>query len=105
MLTDVSSTELRRLVLETKGVATVLFSGAWCPDCKEFRPTWEQWAKGTAGPLFKLEIPKGGAEWKDWNLTEIPTVAVFAGGREIGRIHGTISRKDLEKLQQMAKAD
>ena len=45
-----------------------------------------------------LEIMRGDPECKDWNVDEIPTVAAFFGGAEVGRIHGTILPEDLDRL-------
>jgi len=92
---------LRKLVLVEKVRAVVLFSGTWCPDCRELEPIWNRWIQSIPGSILKVEVPRGGSEWRDWSLVEIPTVAVFAGGRELGRIHGTITRTDLEMLSKV----
>ena len=101
MQTDVSSSELKRIVLAEKAKAVVLFSGAWCSDCRELKPVWDSWTPGISGPILKVEVLRGGPEWKDWDLAEMPTVAVFRGGRELGRIQGTITRTDLEMLSKV----
>jgi hypothetical protein len=64
-------------------------------------PIWDSWVPSVSGPILKVEVPRGGSEWKEWNLAEIPTVAVFCGGRELARVHGTITRTDLEKLSKV----
>ncbi len=47
-----------------------------------------------------LEVPRGGQEWKDWDLDEIPTVAAYKNGREVARVHGTITTAELEGLSR-----
>jgi len=97
MATSVGSIDLRRIV-ETKSRAFVLFSGEWCPDCREFEPIWSAWAKNRAADCYQVEVPRGGPEWSDWDLEEIPTVAAFLDGREVQRVHGIITREDLDAL-------
>lgn len=96
----VSSIDLRRLAFEEKRNLVVLFSGVWCPDCREFRQTWETWSARTKDTTVMLEVPRGGQEWKDWDLDEIPTVAAYKNGREVARVHGTITTAELEGLSR-----
>ncbi len=97
MHVSISSADLARLVIADKKTAVVLFSGEWCPDCREFKPRWEGWSGKQKG-VYAVEVPRGGREWKEWRLDEIPTVAAFADGREVGRVHGIITTDDLKSL-------
>ena len=98
MAIAVSSEELNRIIFDERKAALVLFSGNWCPDCADFKPTWLAWSKNKEGPIYILEVPRGGAEWDDWSIDEIPTVASYSRGEERGRVHGTISARDLDEL-------
>ncbi len=95
---EIKSNSLTRIVREERKAALVLFFGNWCIDCRESKPTWDAWTKTRDGPAFTLEIMRGDPEWKDWNIDEIPTVAAFVGGVEVGRIQGVISPEGLDHL-------
>ncbi len=94
----VTSSDLDIIVRKERRPAVVLFFGKWCGDCREFEPTWNRWVKDRRGTLLMVEVLRGGPEWKDWNLDEIPTVASFADGTEVGRVAGSISEDDLRSL-------
>ena len=98
---EITSSELRECVDRPDGVAVVLFHGSWCGDCRVFRPTWDRWCTGKKGPVFIMEILKGGREWMNWAIDEIPTVAVYSDGSELGRAHGEISESDLDRLWKL----
>ena len=97
-VTGISSAKLAGVVRSRRMPAVVLFPGAWCPDCKRFDPTWNMWTSSRSGPMYAVDVPRGGSEWDDWSLVEIPTAAVFIDGREAGQFHGTISSDDLDSL-------
>jgi len=88
-------------VREERKDALVLFFGNWCIDCRESKPAWEAWTDSKAGPIFMVEIMRGDPEWRDWSIDEIPTVAAFVGGVEVGRVHGTISPEALDRLWRL----
>jgi thioredoxin-like negative regulator of GroEL len=98
LVKEIESNRLAKIVREEHKPALALFFGDWCIDCRQFKPTWDAWTERRAGPIFTVEIMRGDPEWKDWNLEEIPTVAAFVGGAEVGRVHGTISREGLDRL-------
>jgi len=33
-----------------------------------FKPTWDTWNKAKTGPIFKVEIQRGGKEWREWAI-------------------------------------
>ena len=101
MPTTIESEELAAIIIRDKKPALVLFHGSWCVDCKAFEPTWNRWISGKRGPIFRIEVPRGGKEWKDWELDEIPTIASYSGGAEKGRVHGIINESDLNRLWTM----
>jgi len=64
MVFDVHSEKLRSIVEQDGKAALVLFYGNWCSDCRAFKPTWDRWNKGRAGPIYAVEILRGGKEWR-----------------------------------------
>jgi thioredoxin-like negative regulator of GroEL len=100
MVKRVDSKELDRLVREERRPAVVLFFGDWCGDCRNFKPIWDSWIRDRKDSLFTVEVLRGGPEWKEWSLDEIPTVAVFLDGAEAGRVCGNITLGDLDSLRK-----
>jgi thiol:disulfide interchange protein len=105
VLTSVQSEELAAIIRKDKKPALVLFQGSWCGDCKAFEPTWDRWISGKKAPIFRIDVPRGGEEWKEWALDEIPTIASYSGGAEKGRVHGVITESDLNRLWKMIGQD
>lgn len=103
MVSEVSLSGLQKLVSEERKTAFVLFWGDWCPDCTAFRPIWSAWSKGRKGPIYEVEVEKGGNEWTEWGLDEIPTVALFIEGSENERADGAITSLDLDELWALAE--
>ena len=98
MSKPVSSAELRKLV-DQRQTIVVLFSGKWCPDCIEFEPVWRFWTDSNETfNSLRVEVPRGGEEWDDWRLDEIPTVILFTGGKELRRAAGNIDMEDLDVM-------
>lgn len=95
----VTSDELRKNMNRKKRML-VVFSGKWCPDCQEFEPILKRWVSSISGPVtvLRVEVPRDGDEWEDWDLDEIPTVAAYSDGKEHARVHGMMSEEDLRAL-------
>ena len=98
MTREIDSKALAQMVRVKKDPALVLFYGNWCGDCREFKPAWVEWTARRDGPIFTVEVLRGGPEWKEWNLDEIPTVAAYSKGEEIGRAYGVVTKDDLDSL-------
>jgi thiol-disulfide isomerase/thioredoxin len=94
----ITSADLDQIVRKDKRTAIALFFGNWCVDCRNFKPVWEEWVGRCKERVLMVEVLRGGQEWKDWALVEIPTVAVFCEGIESARVAGTISLEDLDAL-------
>ena len=97
---EVDSPGLRDIIEHGADSALVLFYGDWCSDCRSFEPLWDKWTAGRSGPIFMVAVSRGGKEWLDWNIDEIPTVVAFKNGAEVDRAHGTIGEDDLDRLWQ-----
>jgi len=92
---------LRKLVLNDKKPAIVLFTGDWCPDCRAFMPIWDAWVIRHRDLARQVHVPRDGDKWDHWKLDEIPTVSAFSEEREIGRVHGNINERDLDGLLKL----
>ncbi len=99
MVKDVSSKDLRTLVVTERKPAIVLFSAEWCGDCLAFKPLWNKWARAHKGPLYKLDVgERSDPSWDEWEIDEIPTVVAFKEGEEKARAQGVILERDLDDL-------
>ena len=73
------------------------FWAPWCGPCRMMAPAYEKVSQDMQGRArfvkVNTEIEQGLAA--KYNIRSIPTLAVFAGGREIARQPGAMSAADL----------
>lgn len=73
------------------------FWAPWCGPCRMMAPAYEKVSQDMQGRArfvkVNTEIEQGLAA--KYNIRSIPTLAVFAGGREIARQAGAMSAADL----------
>jgi thioredoxin 2 len=75
------------------------FWAPWCGPCRMMAPAYEQ-AAASLEPRVRLAkvdteaVPKLGARY---NIRSIPTLALFAGGREVARQAGAMGAADIER--------
>jgi thioredoxin 2 len=75
------------------------FWAPWCGPCRMMAPVFEQLAGQWRGraQFAKVNTEAEGALAAQFAIRSIPTVALFRGGREIGRTAGAM---DASRLQQ-----
>ncbi|MDE2354252.1 MAG: thioredoxin TrxC [Betaproteobacteria bacterium] len=76
------------------------FWAPWCGPCRSFAPVFAAAAKKHGGRLLFAKVdtealPALGARF---NIRSIPTLAVFQGGQELGRLSGALPPTQLEQL-------
>jgi thioredoxin 2 len=94
------------LVRESKAPIIVDFWAPWCGPCRMVAPELAKVAASTAGQYLVVKVntdalPELGDRY---GIRSIPTMAVFAGGREIARTSGARSAKDIEAFVSGALA-
>ena len=75
------------------------FWAPWCGPCRMMAPAYEQ-AAGLLAPqvrVAKLNTEDEQGLAAKYNIRSIPTLAVFAGGREMARQPGAMSAPDLAR--------
>jgi thioredoxin 2 len=84
------ASELEGLLRESGLPVLVDFWAPWCGPCRVVAPEMDKVAAQNAGKLVVVKVntdvdPTVGATHR---IQSIPTMAVFAGGREVGRSSG-----------------
>jgi thioredoxin 2 len=82
------------------------FWAPWCGPCHMVAPELERVAKAAAGRYLVVkvntdEVPDLGDRFR---IRSIPTMAVFQGGREVGRTSGARPAADIEAFIQSTVA-
>lgn len=98
-------------VLSREETMVVGFGAPWCGNCRSFLPVLQSTTKELGVPLYELVVddnPRSVAEYDvhpvpvRYDVLGVPTVIVFHGGEEIGRLHGALPARNLkQKLQEI----
>ena len=90
-------------VLSQSTVPVIIdFWAPWCGPCIGFAPTYAAAAQKFGGKLIfvKIDTEANQALGAQYNIRSIPTLAVFKGTQELGRVSGALPPKQLEELIQ-----
>lgn len=85
-------------VLKSALPVLVDFAAVWCGPCKSLKPVLEQLAKDWDGKMkfTAVDIDEAPGTAATYGIMAVPTMIVFKGGREVGRIQGARPRAELE---------
>lgn len=80
------------------------FYADWCGPCKVMAPTLDELASDRAGDVLvlKLDTDRNPTIAQRFGIRGIPTLIVFVGGREAGRVTGAVGRPELDELLAQA---
>lgn len=72
----------------------------WCGPCRMLAPVLDDFARDHAGDVLvgKLDTDRHPYAAMDLKVRGIPTLILFAGGREVGRQVGMVPRATLDAL-------
>ncbi|MBP9015263.1 MAG: thioredoxin [Candidatus Atribacteria bacterium] len=101
---ELSKDNFKEEVLDSEIPVLVDFWATWCMPCRMMAPIVEDIAnswqgKIKVGKLNTDEVPEIAAKY---GIQAIPTLLIFKGGKEVGRIVGYVPKKVVEeKLQSI----
>src|SRR6266511_3812593 len=96
-LRTMTEAEFEREVLGAPGPVLVDFAATWCPPCRVLDPILGALARERAGRL-RVETIDADASPRlaqRCDVRSLPTLISFAGGRELGRTVGAMTREKL----------
>jgi thioredoxin 2 len=96
---EVDSTEhFNRLIAGSSIPVVVDFWAPWCGPCRMVAPELQKVAARQAGKYLVVKVNTDvlGDLGERFGIRSIPTMAVFAGGREAGRTAGARPASDIE---------
>lgn len=103
MLTITKNNFESEVVKSTKPVA-IDFWAEWCGPCKMMSPVFEELGKDLSakGTFAKLNVDEQSDLAGKYGVMSIPTIVVFKGGKEAGRIIGFVPKPVLkQKLEAL----
>ena len=101
-----SSADFDRLVAHASLPIVVDYWAPWCGPCRMVAPELKKVAARQSGRALVVkvntdELPDLGERF---GIRSIPTLAIFAGGREVSRTVGARPAEDIERFVEQAAA-
>lgn len=99
MITTLTKENFKEEVLEETKPTLVDFYADWCPPCQALHPIFEALAQKyeTEVKFCRLNIGEVEEVASQYNVSTVPTIIFFKKGKEIKKITGLVSQKELEK--------
>ncbi len=97
---SISDDTFQPVIAGTDVAVVVDFYADWCGPCKTMAPILDELAHDRQGELLvlKLDTDRNPSTTTRFNVRGIPTLVVFARGREAARETGAVPRSRLDAL-------
>ncbi len=101
-----SSQDFDRLIANAAIPVVVDYWAPWCGPCRMVAPELQKVAARAAGRFLVVKVNTDvlGDVGERFAIRSIPTLAVFAGGREVGRTAGARPAADIEQFVEQSTA-
>jgi len=103
---ELNKDNFKEEVLDSEIPVLVDFWATWCTPCRMMAPIIEDIANSWQGKVkvCKLNTDDAPEIADKYGIQAIPTLLIFNGGKEVGRIVGYVPKKTVEeKLQDIIK--
>jgi thioredoxin 1 len=75
------------------------FTADWCGPCKKVRPIVEELKRDQSDVKFQIiDVDSEGELTRKFEVKSIPTFIRIEDGKEVARVTGAQTKKDLEKF-------
>jgi thioredoxin 1 len=97
---ELSEVDFESIVLRASGPVLVDFTGNWCPPCRALTPILERVARKMEGQVcvFSIDADASPQLASQFKIRGLPTLIVFANGREVARRLGLTSEEGIRQL-------
>lgn len=97
---SISEKDFRAEVLESNVPVLVDFWAQWCTPCRMIAPVVEDIANMYQGKLkvVKVNVDENMKISAEYQITSIPTLMVFKGGKVVDQVIGALPKSQLTKM-------
>ena len=83
-------------VINSKDILLVDFYADWCGPCRMLDPIMEEIGKNNK--VYKVNVDDEGELALEYGIMSIPCIIAFKDGKEVNRLVGLRSKKEIEEL-------